>query len=285
MIIEAPVRFHHVGNLSARAVKSDPRKRTFSEQEVIVDLQRCEVVKPAAAMWCLVYLLLAKLRGSSCKVLAPGQAAASNCLDSIQLFRVLESAGIEVRATSALKRQAEGSVLPLTRFDDEGQAERTTDEVLDALVESRLGAANLRPLVSENFAELALNAVQHSHSPVGAYGFVQSVGPDRSRSIVFGIADGGIGIRRSLDGNPGLQGKYSHDWDAIELATRERVTGTAGRTRGIGLYGFAEDMRKRGRRLIINSGTGAMRITDDSQMGARRTRLFPGTSVVVSVPA
>jgi len=67
-------------------------------------------------------------------------------------------------------------------------------------------------------------------------------------------------------------------WDAIELAARERVSGSGDPTRGIGLFGVSEDMRKPGRSLIIHSGIGMLQITSpDIQTAARRSTLFPGT--------
>ena len=84
--------------------------------------------------------------------------------------------------------------------------------------------------------------------------------------------------------NPELQDRFSYDWDAIELAARERVSGTCDPTRGIGLYGVAEDMRRAGRQLIIHSGIGALRINEELESQASRTRLFPGTSAYASIP-
>ena len=89
-------------------------------------------------------------------------------------------------------------MLPLTRFDTESEVEELTNETYESLQRSGLGSANLYPLVSEVFAELAVNAVEHADSPIGAYGFVQFYEFEVGRRFVCGIADGGIGIRRSL---------------------------------------------------------------------------------------
>ena len=114
-------------------------------------------------------------------------------------------------------------MLPLTRFDTESEVEELTNETYESLQRSGLGSANLYPLVSEVFAELAVNAVEHADSPIGAYGFVQFYEFEVGRRFVCGIADGGIGIRRSLVKNPELRERVFYDWDAIELASRERV--------------------------------------------------------------
>jgi hypothetical protein len=173
----------------------------------------------------------------------------------------------------------------LTRFDNESQVEELTNQANETLQDSGLASANIYPLVSETFGELAMNAVQHSESPIGAYGFIQFYGYAKRRRFVCGVADGGIGIRRSLAKNPDLVDLVPYDWVAVERATRERVSGTGDTTRGIGLYGVAEDMRKGGRRLIIHSGIGKLQINERIESQASRTRLFPGTLAYASVPA
>lgn len=95
-----------------------------------------------------------------------------------------------------------------------------------------------------------------------------------------GVADGGIGMER----NPALRERARYDWAAVELAIRERVSGTGDKTRGIGLYGISEDMRIPGRQLIIHSGIGSLRLSEDVQSEARRTALFPGTLTYASLP-
>ena len=153
-----------------------------------------------------------------------------------------------------------------------------------ALQESGLGAANIYPIVSETFAELAMNAVQHAESPIGAYGFVQFYDSEFGPRFVCGVADGGIGIRRSLERDPALRDRVPYDWGAIEVALQERVTGTGENTRGIGLYGVVQDMRQPGRQLIVHSGIGMLRISEDMTSEASRTRLFPGTLAYASIP-
>lgn len=140
-------------------------------------------------------------------------------------------------------------------------------------------------IVTNTFAELALNAVQHSESPLGAYGFIQFYDSPRGRRFVCGVADGGIGVRSSLEKNPQLQDRVDYDWVALELAVRERISGTLEPTRGMGLYGIAEEIRKTDRQLILHSGLGVLHIREDLQSEARRTKLFPGTLAYASIPS
>ena len=285
MIIAPPPHFQHAGDLSARVDSADPREHAFPQQDVVVDLRGCEFVRTAAVLWCLVYLLLGKSRGAACQLLVPTNMGVCTHLKSTGLFEILQQEAVEVDDRGILTRPDSQLILPLTKFESEGQVEQVTNDAHDALLESRLGAANLYPLVSEVFAELAMNAVQHAGSSVGAYGLVQFYSSPRGERFVCGVADGGIGIRRSLEKNPALRERLYYDWDAIELATRERVSGTLDKTRGIGLYGVAEDMRRAGRQLIIHSGIGSLQISEDMQSEALRTRLFPGTLAYASIPS
>jgi hypothetical protein len=167
---------------------------------------------------------------------------------SLGLFDLLRTEGVEVDSRGIPHRRDPQIVLPLTRFRSQTDVEGIANEVLDRLSTSGLGAANLHP------------------------------------RFVCGVGDGGIGIRASLSKNPEFANRIPYDWVAIELAVRERVSGTGDRTRGIGLYGIAEDMRRPGRHLIIHSGLGSLAITEQMETEARRTSLFPGTLAYASIP-
>lgn len=283
MRIEVPREFWHAGDLSART--EDPRAPAFKEQQLDIDLRGCDFVRPAAILWCAIYQLLALARGSACRLLVPQNMGVAVHLKSVGLFRILQENGVEVDDRGIRERRDRQLILPLTRFSREGEVEDLANQALDALSEAGLGAANLYPLVSEVFAELALNAVQHSESGVGALGLIQFYKTQSARRFVCVVADGGIGIRRSLERNPELRDQVPYDWTAIELALRERVSGTGVDTRGIGLYGVAEDMRKAGRQLILHSGIGMVQSNEELESRVNRTTLFPGTLAYASITA
>ncbi len=125
-----------------------------------------------------------------------------------------------------LPGQGEQIAVKLERFESEVDVDRMANEGLENLSRYGLGAPNVRPLVVTTFAELANNAIQHSRSPIGAFGMIQYYEPQQNPRFICAVADGGIGIRRSLETNPALRGKAYYDWTAIELALQERVSGT-----------------------------------------------------------
>lgn len=282
--IPVPEHFRHAGEVSARYSRFDPRDKNFQEPAVDIDLREALFIRPQAVLWCVIYPLLAQGAASKARLLVPEDKGVCVYLKSLGLFEALQSEGVEVDDRGIPKREDPQVVLPLTPFTTESEADEITNAAFDALGESKLGAGNLYPLVSEVFAELALNAVTHAESKVGAYGFIQFYEFKSGKRFVCGVADGGIGIRASLERNPELRDRISYDWDAIELAVRERVSGTGEPTRGIGLYGVAEDLRKPGSQLIIHSGIGSLMISERVETQAKRTTLFPGTLTYASIP-
>ena len=235
-------------------------------------------------LWCVVYLLLAKERGLNCSLIAPHDRDAASHLRDAGLFRVLFQENINVEPNYMGGSAGSDAVLPITRFDNLSEADELTNGVERSLINSRQGAPNIHPIVCETFAELANNAAEHSKSNIGAYGFVQFYSSGRGRRFSCGIADGGIGIQQSLERNSTLE-HSGYEWSAIELATKELVSGTSCRTRGIGLFSVFDEMRAPGRELVIHSGKGILTMSGDSQIRMIRANLFPGTLVYVSVPA
>ena len=284
MIITPPSRFQHAGELSLRVDSADPREGAIPEAELFVDLRPSAFVRPPASLWCVIYLLLARHRGIPSTLWVPTNTGVCIYLKSLGLFGVLQRYGVVVDDLGIYDREDSQLVLPLTRFDTVSDADELTNRANDALKASGMGAANLYPVVSETFGELAMNAVEHSESPIGAYGVIQFYESEFGRRFVCGVADGGIGIRRSLEKNPELRRHVPQDWQAVKLATQERISGTGGRTRGMGLTGIADDMRDTGRSLVLHSGIGSLQIIDGQERSPERTRLFPGTLVSASIP-
>ena len=284
MEIVPPPIFKEAHRISARFTRYDPRLRSFPEVDLVVNLRNCTVVEPPAMLWCAVYLLLAKARGLDCLLITPFDRDAASPLEDAGLLHTLLQEGIDVEPNYFDEPHRPDAILPLTHFDSLSDAAELTNKVERSLINSRQGAPNIHPIVCETFAELANNAAEHSTSNIGAYGFVQFYSSGRGRRFGCGVADGGIGIRQSLERNPLLE-HSGYEWSAIELATKELVSGTSCRTRGIGLFSVFDEMRAPGRELVIHSGKGILTMSGDSQIRMIRANLFPGTLVYVSVPA
>ena len=256
----------------------------FDEPEVIVNLTDCTIIRPPAILWCAVFLLLAENRGSHCSVKFPKDPAVSGYLQSSGLDQILQDKEINLQTFGPNGCHSADIVLPLTRFDSTTEAEDLTNQIHYKLSESGKGSVNVYEVVYETFSELANNAAEHSSSQIGSYGFVQFNVTGRGSRFVCAVADGGVGIKTSLLRNP-FHEKYGHyEWEAMERATEELVSGTSDSYRGIGLYETVSKMRIPGRELIIHSGTGIMNKGEKLTTRINGTQLFPGTMVYISVP-
>lgn len=281
--IEPPNNFWHAGDLSPRTASDDPRQGTYAVTELDIDLRHCSFVRPSAVLWCVVYPLLAAMRGTSCRMLVPEDTCTAVYLQSVGLFSVLQEGGVEVDNGGVSARSDPKVVLPVTRFSDQVEVDALIDDTFERLNDAGLGAANVRPIVPEIFGELATNAVQHSESPIDAYGLIQFYEWANGSRFICTVADGGIGIRCSLERNAKLRARVPYDWTAIELASRERISGDGDPTRGIGLYWISEEIRRASRQLIIHSGIGALTINEQIESEAKRVTLFPGTLAFASI--
>lgn len=285
LCITPPRQFQHAGDLPPQSDGQDPRCELFTEDTVEIDLRECEFIRPQAALWCVVYLALASRRRARSRLLLPANMGCRAYLKSLGIIDVLGQRGVDVDDPGIGDRQDAKIVLPATPFVTTTDANRITNIAFERLQENSPGTANLTPVVTELFSELALNAAQHSESPIGAFGCVQFFQFRQSSRFACVIADGGIGVRSGLCKNDSLRRRITHDWDALELAIRERVSGTGDPHRGIGLYGVSEDIRQPGRSLLLHSGIGSLEINENLESAARRTRLFPGTLAFLAIPA
>ena len=276
--------FRDARDVRAKFTKYDPRLHSFPSPDVIVNLGECHRVQPPAILWCAVYLLQWKRSGLDCRLLPPMNRAAAASLIDAGLFHILRSGGVAVASSDADIAGSANTILPVTRFEGLREADELTNRVDAALHDSGLGSGNIRPIVCELFSELVNNAAEHSESGIGAYGLVQFCSYGQDRRFICAVADGGIGIRQSIERNPSLA-HAGYDWSAIEMAVKELVSGTASRTRGIGLFSIFEEMHVSGRELIIHSGNGFLAINKDSEIRMTRANTFPGTLVYLSIPA
>ncbi len=207
-------------------------------------------------------------------------------LKTIGLFDLLKENGVGVDDRGVSLTSMDQVAVGLQQFQTESDIDRMADEAIERLHQAKLGAPNMRPLVVETFAELANNALQHADSQVGSFGMIQyydwycrtEVHLCSSRRRDRDSGNRWNGIRT-------LRNRLYYDWTAIELALQERISGTGDPTRGIGLYGIAEDMRQPGRHLLVHSGVGIVSQSEELETNARRGSLFPGTLAFASLTA
>ena len=270
------------GPLRVVPALQDPRRRDFAEREVILDLRACAHVGFPAALWCIVYLSLAQRGGAECLLRPPERKAVADFLRELGVFAALRETGVAVDETESAPPAHSVVVLPITRFTTTDGAQ---DLAMDALARWNQLPANLRVQTSETFGELANNAAEHANSLVGAFGLIQfyrnSRHPPQGWSLACAVADGGVGIRGSLQRNASL--RPGSDVEAIELAMVEQNSATCDPDRGFGFTWVSAAST----RLTVHSGNGVVvEGVDDEQTPpyrSERDMLFPGVYVAASV--
>lgn len=283
LTIRAPSRFNHVRNLKARQTTHDPRSANFQFDSITLDLRQCLRIGPEAILWSAVFLNLARKRGANSELLPPNDPRTSDALASSGVLEILNAS----RATLKERRPANDfpTTLPICVMRSFTDVERAADRILDSLdSDPRSIPANLYPTVAETFVELANNGVEHSQSEIGTLGLVNLREGKSKGNFEIAVADGGIGISRTLKSSANADGKRTwNDWSSIEYATGELISGTGDPHRGIGLFGVAEDSRLPGAALRIHSGAGLLHINQSSEIRATRKTLFPGTLTYASI--
>lgn len=285
--IRAPKIFAHAGCPSPQFAPEDPRDPDFEEDSVRIDLSDCEFVHPPAALWCAVYGALVCHHGRACELVVPENIEAASYLKATGLYSTLALAGVDVDERGVGAADESQVVLPLSQFAAASEVEDLVDETIERLSE-RGFSGSFGAIASNAFGELGINAVQHSESPIDAYGMAHFYdNPQHGKQFSCAVADGGIGIRESLHQNRAVA-PLSDDETAIDYAVWENISGTGSPSRGMGLFGIADATRKfPNRGLIIHSGVGMLMLGADAQ-GSRPPRIrarFPGTLAAARISA
>ena len=175
-------------------------------------------------------------------------------------------------------------VLDPTTFHSIREAQELANILGENLQNRRLGSASVRPVLVEIFSKLVNNAAEYGMTPEGAQVHVRYMPHRRNHAFDLVVADSGQGIRGSLAGNAQLL-QPETDADAIGLAVRGLVSGSGIPTRGIGLWMTITKMKKPGRKLWIQSGSGLLTMYGIAEPELRETEERQGTMVRLTIPA
>ena len=184
---------------------------------------------------------------------------------------------------SKMNEQETQYALEPTTFRSMREAQGITDELEEALADRNLGSPNVRLGLVEIFSEIVNNAAEHGMAEAGAHTHVRYLPHRRGEAFDLVVADEGPGIPATLANNPHLD-VPEIDSQAIEMATRELVSGTGNPTRGLGLWMTVTEMRKPGRKLWIHSGTGLLTMYGDQEPKFREIEHRRGVMVRLTVP-
>lgn len=170
----------------------------------------------------------------------------------IGLFNILD-AKINV---SVVEHESSGRFIPLTQIKSSNDLHEFITDMIPLLHASVQEVEPIKYVISE----LVNNVLEHSKSPVGAIVCAQYF-PKKSR-VSIGVADAGIGIKKSMEKNHYVP----TDIDAILLAMKPGITGTTHKfggtelNAGAGLF-FTKSIAKTSRNFFyIYSGNGSFKL-------------------------
>lgn len=256
----------------------------------VLDLRSVEFVEPAGL--CGLAVLLEKLLESSEEVgLALSGRDVAAYLERMNFFRLFGErvrVNLDLSPLEERRRRDPGTLQELVSFHTEEEIPAIIQRISDIL-ENRGYLLRERVAVCSVLSEVCSNATEHSASPCGAFAAVQayqhivSGARRRGEEVLIAIADGGVGIRRTLLRNPALAEHVVTDNDALRHALEMGVSGTGEVGRGGGLTLVAQIATRSGGSLSLRSGTGRVTVYE-SRRNSRNVPDFPGTFVRVSLP-
>lgn len=148
----------------------------------------------------------------------PFEAKSKHYFERMKLFELLGvQSGIDV-----VEHEPSGRFVPLTQIKDQTKLNAFITDMIPLLHLSPVYADPIRYIVHE----LVRNVLEHASSHHGA--FVAAQYYEKSNSIRIGIADVGVGIRRSISRSH----TAADDLAAIRLALTPGITGTTAREGG-----------------------------------------------------
>lgn len=174
-----------------------------------------------------------------------------------------------------------GTTIPYQRFDvkDDRYFARYVETELLHRSEMPNMSPGLLKRFRESVFEIFSNSVIHSQTKLGIFSCGQYF-PKRHR-LDFSVADLGIGIRRNVRENAGLDLAAE---EAITWATQGRNTTKRGSIPGgLGLKLLREFINLNGGRLQIVSDAGYWKLERGHESVARFSHPFPGTVVSVEI--
>ncbi len=166
----------------------------------------------------------------------------------------------------------QGGHVPALRFEDDGAHGQDTilARVMELILRNLETSRDTLKAVEWSLGEIMENVPMHAESPVG--GFVQATAFNNGNAVEFVVADGGIGIPRSMG--------TADDMSALRDAITEGVTRDPQRNAGNGLFGSYQVAVLSDGTFELRSGWGTLWRSGDGDLRTEQSAApYPGTSV------
>src|SRR5215207_2362847 len=263
-------------------------------EAVVLDLRPVEFVEPSGLCGLAALLELLISRSEEVGLALSGRNVPAY-LERMNFFRIFGDrvkTNADVSALEERRRGNPGTLQELVNFHSEEEIPGIINRISEILENKEYGLRE-RAAICATLSEICANAVEHGHSPFGAYAAVQAyqhiVSGPRSRGerqgeeVLVAIADGGVGVRETLSRNPNYAKFTETDNDALRHALKMGVSGTGEVGRGGGLAVVGQISARAGGSLSLRSASGRVTYYGD-RTSSRNVSDFPGTFVRVSLP-
>jgi len=260
-------------------------------EPIVLDLRSVEFVEPSGL--CSLAVLLEFLTSRSGDVgLALSGRNVPAYLERMNFFRIFGDrvrTNVDLAALEDRRRGNPGTLQELVNFHSEEEIPGIINRISEIL-ENKEYRLRERAAICATLSEICANAVEHGHSPFGAYAAVQayqhilSGGRERrGEEVIVAIADGGVGVRETLSRHPKYAEFTQTDNDALRHALQMGVSGTGEVGRGGGLAVVGQIAARASGSLSLRSNSGRVTFYGD-RTNSRNVPPFPGTFVRVSLP-
>lgn len=235
-----------LGNIDQFIQGFDPNE---PEKLVITAAEKWMWVHPMVLSMIASLALNIKKQNIQCQRIT---ARSGHYLERMGLFKFL---GIE-SGMNIVEHESSGRFIPLTQIKNSAELTKFITEMVPLLHLEPRQAEPIKYIVSE----LVRNVLEHAQTRNGAIVCAQYF--KKSNTIRFGIADTGIGIRKSLS----RFHSTSDDIEAIKLALMPGITGTTSReggtelNAGAGLFFIKSIAYVNHNFFVIYSGTGMFKL-------------------------
>ncbi|MDQ3911870.1 MAG: hypothetical protein M3305_08905 [Actinomycetota bacterium] len=266
----------------AEKVKGEP---------VVLDLRPVEFVEPSGlcGMAALLEFLIPRSGGVGLALSGRGVPAYLERMNFFRTFGDRVRTNVDVASLEERRRGNPGTLQELVNFYSEEEIPGIINRISEIL-ENKDYRLRERAAICATLSEICANAVEHGHSPFGAYAAVQAYQhivsggrTSRGEEVIVAIADGGVGVQQTLSRNPKYAEFTKSDNDALRHALQMGVSGTGEIGRGGGLAVVGQIAARAGGSLSLRSGSGRVTYYGD-RTNSRNVPSFSGTFVRVSLP-
>ena len=193
---------------------------------VVIDLANASFIEPAGLVAIAAIADRAAREGKAVEFVRPKDGNVRNYLARMHVSGVLDGLGIAHTLPKVNETPLQDTLLELQKFSDQSDGEALAAVVFDKVMGKT--DAYVPDALYSGICELAGNVCFHA---VVEHGFAAAQTIPARNCILFAVADGGIGVQKSLESTHAP----ANATEALLLAIKYGVSGTGEQGRGSGL--------------------------------------------------